>query len=503
MDTSGSNEYSFSDPASAEAQNNLGIALAMKGRLDEAIVSFNRAIQLNVDFAAAYSNLANALRGKGRTQDAIAVLRRAIELNPDFTAAHNNLGIALRDAGRLDEAIAACRRAIEIDPNNADAHCNLGLTLSDQDHLDAAIIAYRRAVEIRPRFAEAFNNLGTALKDNAQLTEAVGAFDRAIELNPQYAAAHWNRSLAWLLMGDYRRGWPEYEWRRQMPGVRTVAPRKFPQPQWDGSELRGRTIYLYPEQGLGDTLQFVRYAPLVAERGGRVIVEHPPELARLIRGMPGISEFASFEGPLPAFDVHASFLSLPLLFGTEMSSIPARVPYLMPEADLMKQWERRFAALREGLRVGLVWAGNPNNPLDRGRSIDLREFAPLAEIPGINFWSLQLGEPARQLAPPGLRLIDWTDDLHDFADTAALIANLDLVITVETAVAHLAGAMGKKAWVLLRHVPPWRWLMDRDDSPWYPTLRLFRQKTRGDWAEVIQSVASELTLIQTGVENRA
>jgi Flp pilus assembly protein TadD len=492
MDTASPNEYSLPEPASAEAQNHLGIALAMKGRLDEAIVSFNRAIQLNEGFAAAYSNLANALRGKGRTREAIAVLRRAIELNPEFTAAHNNLGIVLRDAGQLDEAIGAYRRAIEIDPNNADAQCNLGITLSDRDLLDEAIIAYRRAVEIRPDFAEAFNNLGTALKDNAQLEEAVGAFDRAIELNPPYAAAHWNRALTWLLLGDYRRGWAEYEWRRQMPGVRTVAPRKFSQPQWDGSELRGRTIYLYPEQGLGDTLQFVRYAPLVAERGGRVIVEHPPELARLIRRMPGISEFASFEGPLPTFDVHASCLSLPLLFGTEVSSIPARVPYLMPEAELVKQWNRRFAALGEGLRVGLVWAGNPNNPLDRGRSINLREFGPLAEIPGANFWSLQLEEPAQQLVPPGLRLIDWTDDLHDFADTAALIANLDLVITVETAVAHLAGAMGKRVWVLLRRVPPWRWLMDREDSPWYPTMRLFRQKTRGDWASVIQSVAEAL-----------
>ncbi|HEY1922262.1 MAG TPA: tetratricopeptide repeat-containing glycosyltransferase family protein [Tepidisphaeraceae bacterium] len=492
METASPNDPSSPDPASAEAQNDLGIALAMKGRLDEAIASFNRAIQLNPGYAPAYNNLANALRGKGQTREAIAILRQAINLNPNFAAAHNNLGIALKDAGQLDDAIASYRRALTIDPNNADALCNLGVALSDQDRLDEAIDAYQRAVELRPGFPEALNNLGTALKDNAQLEKAIAAFDRAIELNPQYAAAHWNRALTWLLLGDYKRGWPEYEWRKQMPAVRTVSMRKFPQPQWDGGELAGRAIYLYPEQGLGDTLQFIRYAPLVAARGGRIIVEHPPELARLIRDMPGISEFASFEGPLPKFDVHASFLSLPLLFSTEIASIPAPVPYLMPGENLVKQWKRKFGPLRQGLRVGLVWAGNPNNPLDRGRSINLREFAPLAEIPGIDFWSIQLGDPSRQLAPPGLRLIDWTDELHDFADTAALIANLDLVITVETAVAHLAGAMGKQVWVLLRKVPPWRWLMDREDSPWYPTMQLFRQKTRGDWPSVIRLVTESL-----------
>ncbi len=489
MDTASPNEYSLPEPASAEAQNHLGIALAMKGRLDEAIVSFNRAIQLNEGFAAAYSNLANALRGKGRTREAIAVLRRAIELNPEFTAAHNNLGIVLRDAGQLDEAIGAYRRAIEIDPNNADAQCNLGITLSDRDLLDEAIIAYRRAVEIRPDFAEAFNNLGTALKDNAQLEEAVGAFDRAIELNPPYAAAHWNRALTWLLLGDYRRGWAEYEWRLEVPSI--VGTRKFDRPRWDGSDPAGKTIFLHPEQGFGDMIQFVRFIPRLIERGAKVILESPPELVRIFHGF---GEVLNPGQLIPPHDVHCPLMSLAGIFGVTAESIPAPIPYLKPEPRWVAEWSRRFDSNDDRLRVGLVWGGRGTHSNDRNRSMKLGQFAPLASVAKAAFYSLQKGAASAEAPapPPGMQLTDWTKELGDFADTAALLQNLDLLITADTAVAHLAGAMGKPVWVLTPAVPDWRWMLEREDSPWYPTMRLFRQKSAGDWPDVLRRVATEL-----------
>ena len=299
-------------------------------------------------------------------------------------------------------------------------------------------------------------------------------------------------ALALLLQGRFAEGWEAYESRRQ---IRRIARDPgFVQPFWDGSPLGGRRILLTSEQGFGDTIQFVRYAPLVAARGGRVLLQCKPELKRLLAGQCGIEQVVTPGDATPAFDVWCLLMSLPHLLGTTLQTIPAQVPYLTPDPHLIDKWGKRTAHEPAGLKVGLVWAGGAHNKNDRVRSLSLGALAPLAQVPGVRFYSLQKGAASDQARTPpaGMEMTDWTPELADFADTAALVANLDLVISVDTAVAHLAGAIGKPVWVLLPLSPDFRWLLNRDDSPWYPTVRLFRQPTRGDWASVIERVRRAL-----------
>jgi hypothetical protein len=330
--------------------------------------------------------------------------------------------------------------------------------------------------------------------------EAMPCLERAIGLRPDLAIIHWNRAIALLLEGRLTEGWAEAEWRfAYTPALR----RDFPQPAWDGrSDLAGRTILLHAEQGLGDAIQFCRYAPMVAARGGgdRVVLECQPELAALLTTAPGVAQVVRRGDPLPPFELHCPLLSLPHRFGTTLATIPAAVPYLTPDPDKVRAWQSRLAADGPGRKVGLAWAGSPGHANDRQRSCRLSDFAPLANVPGVTFYSLQLGPTGEQATnpPPGLRLLDPTADLRNFADTAALVANLDLVISVDTAVVHLAGALAKPTWVLLPFNPDWRWLRDREDSPWYPTMRLFRQSERGNWKSTIERVASELRELQRG-----
>jgi len=304
---------------------------------------------------------------------------------------------------------------------------------------------------------------------------------------------HWNLALALLVQGHFPEGWEEYEWRWKTKGL--LSPRQLlPQPLWDGRPLAGRAILLHAEQGLGDTIQFIRYLPLVAQRGGRVIVECQPELQRLVQAMtPDIPVLARGQ-PLPDFAFQCPLLSLPKALGTTLATIPATVPYLHADAQNVQMWRDRLAGHGSALKVGLIWAGNPHHKNDRNRSVKLASLAPLAQVPGVQFYSLQKGAAAAQAKtpPPGMDLIDRTDDLQDFADTAAMIANLDLVIAVDTSVVHLAGALAKPVWTLLPYCPDWRWLLKRQDSPWYPTMRLFRQPEIGDWDSVIQQLAAAL-----------
>jgi hypothetical protein len=313
-----------------------------------------------------------------------------------------------------------------------------------------------------------------------------------VSLRTDYAEAHWNLALTLLLNSNLPEGWREFEWRLKIPEI--VAPRDFSQPGWNGSDLRGKTILVHDEQGFGDAIQFARYLPMVAERGGNIILGCARETAGLFQTMPAIGRVLTSGQPMPGFDAHVPLLSLPLMFGTTLSTIPAKVPYLTAPAEGVENWRRKIGAGDGRVRVGLAWAGRPTHKNDPRRSMRLDQFAPLANIKSVCFYSLQKGEAARQSASPpaGMQWVDWTDDLHDFADTAGLVANLDLVICVDTAVAHLAGAMGKPVWVLLPFVPDWRWLLNRDDSPWYPTMRLFRQSTAGDWDGVIQRVGTAL-----------
>ncbi len=363
--------------------------------------------------------------------------------------------------------------------------------LRDLGQSDEALAIFRQLTSLYPERADYFYNMGVTLEDLARPVEALTAHQQALALKPDYPEAHMSSGMTHLLLGNFETGWKEYEWRTKCPHV--IIRRNFAQPQWHGETLEGKTILLHAEQGLGDTLQFIRYATLLAKRGGKVIVEIWPELAGIIKSVEGIDQIIIQGDPPPSFDFHCPMMSLPLIFGTTLETIPAK-PYLSAPPDRIAAWRERLGNPNGHRRVGLAWAGRPEQRDDRRRSMRLDQFAPLANAKSARFFSLQKGSAADQAAspPPGMNLIDWTPDLHNFVETAALLANLDLVICVCTAVAHLAGAMGKPVWVLLSYQSDWRWMLNRTDSPWYPTARLFRQKTMGDWTGVIAEIAGAL-----------
>jgi hypothetical protein len=431
----------------------------------------------------------------GRNDVALDLIRRSIALSPDVPAGHNNLGNVLKEIGQLDEAIAAFRKSISLKGDSAEVHNNLGDALRDNGQLDEAIAACRQAIAIRPDYAEAYSNLGNALADKRQLDDAIAAYRQGLARNHTLSEVRKNLSLALLRRGDFQKGWDEYEWRWKCRDFRSSA-RNFAQPQWDGGPLEDRIILLHAEQGFGDAIQFIRYLPLVIQRGGKAVVECQAGLDRLFRAMAGEHQIVIRGQPLPAFDVHCPLLSLPRVFQTTLENMPQAVPYLRADPEDAAKWQHRLAEHLPLSRVGLAWAGNSADRDDRKRSMNLARLMPLAQIPGVRFFSLQKGDAANQIksAPAGMDLIDWAQELGDFSDTAALIANLDLIISVDTAVAHLAGALAKPVWTLLPFSSDWRWLTDREDTPWYPSMRLFRQPAWGDWDSTVTQVADALSL---------
>jgi len=482
------------EPAHADSLHLLGVIAHQAGRTNAALELIERALAIRDDSAPYHNDCGNVLRRLGRLDEALGHYGRALVLAPDYAEAHNNLGIALKEQSALDLAAARFREAVRLKPDYAIAHYNLGNVLQEQDALEESIAAYRRALALQPSYAKAEMNLGNALWRLGRFDDAAACYRRATAINPEYAEAHANEALALLLAGDFANGWRKYEWRWRLPHMKM---RDFTAPLWDGGDLAGKTILLWSEQGLGDSIQFIRYATLVKQRGARVLLSCPSSLVRLFEKLDGIDQIFAEGTALPAFDYHAPLLSLPRMFGTRFETIPAEIPYINPLQEDVAKWAAR---LPRGFKVGLVWAGSarPDQPnadaIDRRRSLHLDQLAPLAEIGGVQFVSLQKGPAALQAKnpPPGLLLTDLMDEVGDFADTAALIANLDLVIGADTSVVHLAGAMGKPVWVLSRFDGCWRWLLNREDSPWYPSLRLFRQPQAGDWASVIGRVAAEL-----------
>jgi tetratricopeptide (TPR) repeat protein len=478
-------------PDAAQAHHNLGVALAQAGRPADAADALRHALALQPDYAEAHYNLGTVLGTLGRRDEARASYHQALRLRPDYAEAYNNLGLALAEAGRPAEAAVFLRQALRLRPDLVEGHNNLGLALEELGRFAEAEAAYAEALRLRPRYAEAHGNLANAYKAQGRLDEALAAYQVALWLQPDAVSVRYNRSLALLQAGAYDEGWREYEWRWRRPGTQ---PRlSTDRPPWDGSPLDGRTILLWCEQGLGDAMQFARYAPLVQARGGRVLLQCPDLLVPLFRTLPGVAGLVAEGAPLPPFDCHAPLMSLPRLVGTTTATVPADVPYLRPNPALVERWRPRLAVVR-GLRVGVAWQGNPHHKWDRHRSVTLAAFAPLAAVPGVRLVSLQRGPGAEQLAALRGRfaVLDLGDDLATLDDTAAVMAHLDLVVTVDTATAHLAGALAAPAWVLLAARVDWRWLLDREDSPWYPTLRLFRQPAFGDWAPVFARVAEEL-----------
>ena len=484
-------------PEAVALDTMLGNLLLRMDRPAEALSALRRAVALNPTSAVVHCHLALVLLELKQPEEAIAALQEALRLRPEFPEALASLAEALRGLGRLDEARRAAEAAIKIDFNQPAAHHHLGNVLCDLGAFAEAANAYRRALGLQPGDPAVMSNLGIALYALGHLPESVAQHRMAVSLQPGSADSRYNLAVALLAAGELEEGWAAYESRLQL-GLPWSVPLDVAQPRWTGEALEGRTVLLYGEQGLGDTLQFVRYAPLVAKRGARVMLEVPAPLVRLLRQMPGVAEVFPTGTPAAEFDLHCPLLSLPHVFGTRLESIPSSVPYLAADPSVVEAWRDRIP--QNGKRVGIVWSGNPrtDQPLaafvDRRRSLPLRQFAPFAAVPGIRWISLQKGPPASQLesAPRGLQILDLMDEVDDFADTAALLAHLDLVITVDTSVAHLAGALGKPVWMLSRYDACWRWLRDRSDSPWYPTMRIYRQPRLGDWDAVIDRVAADL-----------
>jgi tetratricopeptide (TPR) repeat protein len=482
-------------PDDPVALNNLGLTLQEQGRLEEAATCYRRALDLKADDPMMHCTLGNVLKEQGLLAEAVTSYRKAIDLQPDFPLALNNLGAALKGQGRLDEAVASFRRAIGFKPDYSVAFSNLGAALQQQGWPDEAIACYRTSLAFKPDDAAARNNLGLALQEQGRLDDAVACYRKAVSVRPDYPEARFSLALGLLAQGDMAAGWDEYEWRwktRQM----LKARRDFTQPQWRGEAAEGRTLLIHAEQGFGDTLQFCRYAPLAAARGLRVILEVPKPLTRLLRHLPGVDRVVAAGEELPPFDFHCPMLSMPLAFGTTLETIPSAVSYLQADPVQVADWRTRLAAMaNQNPRIGLVWAGNPCSHLpaataiDRRRSLAPDRLSPLLDLSGLHFFSLQKDGPA---APATFPLTNVMDQMEDFADTAALITNLNLVITVDTAVAHLAAALGKPVWLLDRFDSCWRWLVGRRDSPWYPTLRLYRQPHPGAWDAVLAEVTRDL-----------
>ncbi|HEX4793403.1 MAG TPA: tetratricopeptide repeat-containing glycosyltransferase family protein [Humisphaera sp.] len=459
------------------------------GRAADAERLYRQVLAINPEHSGALNGIGVIAMTAGHFKEAAEILKIALRLNPREASYHGNLGMALANLGDYPAAMASYRQALALRPDYPEALNNFAAAHLDLFQFEEAIVLLQKAVKLRANFGEAYNNLGNALREKGRVEQAIEAFRQAAALRPNTPKIIWNLAWALLLTGDFQQGLAAYESRWNIPEIH--MHREFKEPLWDGSPLAGKHILLHEEQGLGDTIQFIRYVPLVKARGGDVTVGVQPALRRLLTGQCGIDRILTAGGSIPAFAVHAPFMSLPRLMGTTQYTVPADMPYLRAEPALSAQWKARLANY-PGLKVGVVWAGSAHHTRDKTRSIRLEAFAPLAQAKNVTWISLQKGDQATQPRPPGLELLDWTQELDDFADTAGLIDNLDLVIAVDTAVAHLAGAMGKKTWVLIPFAPDWRWMTRRNNTPWYPTMRLFRQPRPGDWKTAIEQIAREL-----------
>lgn len=483
-------------PNFAEAFHNLANTFKECGRLSEAIENYQKAIQIKHNFTEAYNNLGSAFKEQGDINRAIEYYKKAIELNPDYVEAYSNLGNAFRECGKLDDAIKHCQKAIELNPDCAEALNNLGNIFKDYGNLDKAISCFQKALGPKPDLVEAYNNLGNTFKEQGKIRTAMKHYEKAIGLKPDYADAHYNKSLALLLMGMFEEGWVEYEWRFQSKEVsRQIGVCHFSKPKWDGSGLSGKAILVCAEQGFGDTIQFIRYLPLVKSKGGYVIFECQKHLVKLFEGVAGIDLLTEENCDRKIdenFDVYISLLSLPRLFGITINSVSTKSPYLFPDKELEKKWYKKINS--DLFKVGLVWSGNPLNKNDKNRSCKLTDFETLLKIDGVAFYSLQKDLPSGEIRnlSTEINMVNLDDQLRDFADTAAVLSNLDLLISVDTAVAHLAGALGIAVWTMIPFAPDWRWLLNSDKTPWYPSMRLYRQRKPGDWKGVIDCIVCDL-----------
>ncbi len=460
------------------------------GDVDGAIGIYRELVELEPENGDLWQLLGVAVHQKGNAGLAAELIETAISLNNEAPDYHANLAMVRRAMDDDEAAEAALRRAIEIDAGHARSHSNLAGVLRSRGDFDSALKSAETAVALNEKDAEAHNNLGNALKDCGRAVDAVASYRRAIALNPDFALAHWNLSLALASLGELQDAFTEMAWRWQWSGF--PAPlRDFAAPAWRGEAIEGATILVHAEQGLGDAIHFVRYAALVRARGARVIAECPPGLAPLVEAAGLADQVIPAGDALPKFNWHAPFLDLPRIFETSLETIPAETPYLAVDETRLAEWRHKLEHLA-GLKVGLNWLGNPESPVERIRGLPLDRLEPLAAIPDVSWVSLQKGPGGDAMPRPEAAFDLLETGEGPLQDTAALIGALDLVFTSDTAVAHLAGALGKPTWLLLHHAPDWRWMGSRIDSPWYPSLKLYRQVVPGDWAPVIATVADDL-----------
>jgi len=472
---------------------NRGTVQRALGRWHEALAGFDHAIALDPVFAPAHAGRAEALQKLRRPPEALAAYDRALELNPEDAKNHGNRGVLLQEMQQFDAAMMAYDRAIALDPASAEAHFNRGTLLKASDDLEGAIAAYDRAIAAKPRYAEAHVNRGTALQELGRLGEAIASYRQAVLLDPDLAEGHYNLALTSLKAGDYDTGWKHHEWRwRARSGPVHRETRHFAEPLWlGGQSIADETILLYGEQGFGDSLQFCRYVPMVAALGARVILEVPLPLVEICKTLQGVTEVVPFGSALPHFARQCPLLSLPLAFGTTLENLPATAGYLQSDTRKVRAWEQRLGTKHKP-RIGLVWSGNQTSVPYRKRHFPLSTFIPYL-CDRFQYVCLQtdITEFDRATLSRYPAIASFATELQDFSDTAALAECMDLIVSVDTSVAHLGGALGKKTWVVLAFDADWRWLTDREDSPWYPTMRLYRQRLRGDWNAVFEQVAAD------------
>jgi len=484
-------------PDFAAAHSNLGNIYLRSGRCEDAIRAYQAAIHAQPDFAEVYSNLGTALINLERFDEAITALEAALRLAPEIPEAHANLGQAYRRSGRFREAIAATRRAVELRPGYRDAYVNLAIAAYAIGAFDLSLEANIHALELGPSL-EVHTHLSSVYHVTGRYAQAIAHCEAAIALRPDYAEAHVNRAVSMLVQGDFAGGWDEYPWMWRLPATRASYPYLDRAALWNGETFVGRRLLITRDQGFGDAIQLARYLPLVKARGGSVVLEVAPALVPLLGGLPGIDELRVHRDVATvdeAIDLHVPLSGLPRAFQTDATSIPAAIPYLRAPDERVERWRARCNPPGR-LRVGIVWGGNPDHENDRNRSACLEDFAPLGNIGGIAWYGLQKGRDEERRSCGSLVLDPLGAEIEDFADTAAVLTQLDLVIAVDTSIVHLAGAMGKPVWTLLPFVPDWRWMLGRSDSPWYPTMRLFRQARAGDWGPVVAEVARELAALR-------
>ena len=481
-------------PQNVDALSMMGVICCQRGNLEQGIAIYRQALTIRPEHRQTRENLNLALwkQGKRLMDEAIAHFNLVINFEPANVQTHHVLAGIYLEQGLYELAITLYQQSLAANPINLTALNGIGAALQSQGKSSFAIHFYQQALALQPDHVDSLVGISKAMLDQGDLDGALNMINRALALNPNHAIARYNRALMIIQQGDFQEGFAEYEWRFQ---TGEFPPCPFKQPVWDGKPLAGRTLLLHAEQGLGDTLQFIRYAAIATQSGGRVIFTCHRPLIRLLSTLPGIEEFIPLGLPLPAFDVYAPLLSLPAILGTTLETVPQLVPYIQPPAS---DWQLPIAASPSDhpkpLKVGIVWAGGNLYKQNYRRSLSLKQFEPILEVSNVAVYSLQKGIPQIEIAELGWesRLQDLNSHLNDMADTATAIAQLDLIITVDTSVAHLAGALGKPVWLLLSHVADWRWIGDRDDTPWYPTMRLFRQSQPGDWQTLMQRVAEEL-----------